>query len=255
MKARTEMNSVATNVNGTALTTTGSDPYSAYGAKVGVQGLFLSFKNGEFLYGQSGDVLPLGTRLAANMGGLRVGWRRWYGEQVTDDRTELLVDSVPMEPRSALGDMDPALWETGTDGRKRDPWQLTNILELVDAAGQQYIYATGAKGGIGAIGRLCAAYGKEFRQRPGMVPIIELGADFYMHKEFGKTYFPTFTLVDWSDETVLEIDEPEAQSVTDSKDPMRPLAKVGAVPSTAPLASAPPVQKAAPAPSKPRARF
>ena len=63
----------------------GGDPFSAYGAKVSVGNhQFLTFKNGEYLYGQNANVLPLKTRLAANMPGLRVGWRRWWGSRKSE---------------------------------------------------------------------------------------------------------------------------------------------------------------------------
>ena len=180
----------------------GTDPFSSYGAKVGQQGTFLTFKNGEFMFGQDGKELPLGTRLAANVAGLRLGWKRWFAGAVTDDFLELLIDQKPIAPRNTLGDMDSALWEIDTTTKQpRDPWQLTNELTLVDNEGETFIYATASKGGIGAIGRLCKAYGQQYRQRPGQVPIIELATDHYMHKEFGKTYFPVFNLVDWVDES------------------------------------------------------
>jgi hypothetical protein len=194
-----------------AIAPMGGDPYAAYGAKVGTQGQFLSFKNGEFLYGQNDTELPLGSRLAANMAGLRIGWRRWFDAKVTDDLTELLIDCPAVAQRTALGDNDSALWETDKDGKPRDPWQLTNVLELVNGEGEAFIYSTGSKGGIGAIGRLCKEYGKQYRQRPGMVPIIELGRDSYTHPEYGKTYFPVFTIVDWGDENALVIEDAPAE--------------------------------------------
>jgi hypothetical protein len=188
-----------------AIATTGADPYSAYGAKVGTTGQFLSFKNGEYLYGQNADELKLGTKLIANMPGLRIGWRRWFGGQVTDDLTEPLIDAPPIRSRKDLGDNDQSEWEKDDRGEPRDPWQMTNILDLSDGR-ETYIYSTGSKGGIGAIGRLCAAYGKERRQRPGMLPIITLGRDFYNHTKFGKTYFPKFEIVGWTDEVSPSVD-------------------------------------------------
>jgi hypothetical protein len=41
------------------------------------------------------------------------------------------------------------------------------------------------------------------------VPIIELGRDYYTHPSYGKTYFPVFTIVGWTEEDNLVI--PEAQ--------------------------------------------
>lgn len=187
-------------MDGTSLATASDNVYASYGARVGNQGTFLTFKNGEFLAGQDGTELALDTKLIANMAGFRIGWRRWWDDQITDDLTELLVDQLPMKQRNELGDMDQALWKKDNNGKPFDPWQLTNILDFADQEGEVYIYATGSKGGIGALGRLCKEYGKQYRQHPGMLPIIQLNRDHYMHKEFGKTYFPVFNLVDWVDE-------------------------------------------------------
>lgn len=180
----------------------GPDPYTSYAAQVvQQQGMFLTFKNGEFLAGQDNYELKIGTRLAANVAGLMIGWRRWFGARVTDDRMELLSAQIPRPSRSSLGDNDPDLWEQDErNGTKRDPWQFTNTLQLVDAQGEVYLFSTGSKGGLNAIGKLCKAYGLEYRQRPGMVPIIELANDFYNHATYGKTYVPVFNLIDWANE-------------------------------------------------------
>jgi hypothetical protein len=157
---------------------TGIDPFAAYGAKHKVGNAnYLAFKAGEWLYGQSDTVLPLGTRLAANMPGLRVGWRKWWAAQVVDDRTVLLVEQVPEEPRQSLGDTDPSLWELSPEGKPRDPWVRTNLFELVDhATGQSYIYATQSKSGIGH--RRCASPTLNYRQRPAeWAPIVAIGND------------------------------------------------------------------------------
>lgn len=204
--------------------TVGADPFSSYGAKVGTQGTFLTFKNGEYLAGQDAKEIPVGTKMAANMPGLRIGWRRWYGDQLTDDLTELLLEQAPMKRRDELGDSDPVMWEKDNSGKPRDPWQLTNVLEFVDGEGESYLYATGSKGGIGAIGRLCKEYGKLYRQRPGQVPVVELGRDFYMHKEFGKTYFPVFTIADWVDENSLDAIGRSGEEPAPEPDPVKPLA-------------------------------
>ena len=29
--------------------------------------------------------------------------------------------------------------------------------------------------------------------------IVELGGDFYMHQEYGKTHVPVFTIIGWAD--------------------------------------------------------
>jgi len=195
-------------------TTGGRDPFATYGAKAAARGAqFLSFKNGEWLFGINDTTLPLGTRLAANMNGLKVGWRKWFGGQVAEDRLSLLIEQLPEEPRSSLGDLDQQMWEL-MDGRPRDPWQQTNQLELVElGSGTTYLYSTSSKGGIGAIQELCNAFGLQRRQYPpDYTPIVELGNDFYTHSTYGKTYVPTLGIVGWLDASGNEISDDEEPS-------------------------------------------
>jgi hypothetical protein len=194
---------------------TGVDPFAAYGAKNRSVGgaNFLSFKAGEWLYGSNESVLPLNTRLAANMNGLRVGWRKWWSAQVVDDRTTLLIEQVPLEPRQSLGDLDESLWELSPEGKARDPWTVTNMLELVDVkTGATYLYTTQSKGGIGCIASLCEAYSKLGRQQPeGYTPVVTNGNDYYTHQAYGKTYVPVLTIVGWLDENGKPAGEAEKQ--------------------------------------------
>jgi hypothetical protein len=194
---------------------TGIDPFAAYGAKNRPTGgaNFLSFKNGEWLFGQNDSMLPLGTKLAANMTGLRVGWRKWMNAQVADDRTNLLIEQLPLEPRAALGDLDQQMWELDRDGKARDPWVMTNMIELVDIkTGAAYLYTTSSKGGQNCIGALCEAYSKLGRQRPvGYAPVVELGNDSYTHPAYGKTYVPTLTIIGWLDENGKPVAEEPSQ--------------------------------------------
>jgi hypothetical protein len=196
---------------------TRNDPYAAYGAKVGSTGQFLSFKNGEYVFGQNAEELPIGTRLVANMPGLRIGWRRWFGGQVTDDMTMLLADGPTVERRDALGDMDQSKWDKDDLGEPRDPWQMTNILELSDGE-KTFLYSTSSRGGIGAIGRLCKDYGRQWRMRPNELPIIELARDSYMHPRFKKIYVPDFKIVGWTDADNPSVNDAELAALEPMKE-------------------------------------
>ncbi len=198
------------NGNGNLPANLQDDPFTAYAAKVAPpSGQYLSFDKGVWLFGIDKSRLAHGTRLAANVAGLLIGWRKWYAGRVEQDLLEPLVAQVPPVSRSSLGDMDQAMWETDQrTGAPRDPWQFTNTLQLVDNEGESYLFSTASKGGLGAIGALCKSYGQEYRQRPGMVPIVELGGDSYMHSnsEYGLIHTPKLTIVDWAPEGALTID-------------------------------------------------
>ena len=188
------------------LAPTGHDPFLAEGAKLNTTGQFLTLTRvGKFVSGQNRDEIPLGTRLVANMPGLRKGWRRWEAGHNVEDLTELVSEGRPVPARSTLGYMDQSQWEKDDQGQPRDPWQLSYVLEMSDGE-TLYIYAASSKGGFGAIGRLCTMYGKERRMRPGMVPIIELQAECYMHPIYKETFVPNFPIVGWTDEANPSVD-------------------------------------------------
>lgn len=190
------------------LVTNGPDPFASFGqAAAPPQGMFLKFSKGEWLYGQDLIELTIGSRFAANMRGLRLGWRRWENKQVTEEHMHLLIDMVPMPSRASLGDTDEALWGVDADGKPQDPWTQTYELQLMSPSGELYIYGTSSHGGKRDLGNLSTVYATEYRQRPGKVPIITLGRDSYVHKTYGKTYVPVLKIVDWSDERVLSISQ------------------------------------------------
>jgi len=187
-------------MTGQDLLDTRSDPYARAAASANAQGQFLTFNRvGNFVAGQDKTKIPHGTRLIANMAGLRDGWRRWFGGRVDEDLTELVSAFPKFQSRSQLGDNDKSLWEKDDKGVPRDPWQRTYILEMADDQGTIYIYATQSNGGRNAISDLCRRYSDEYRMRPGMAAIITLGRDSYEHKTWGETYVPVFEIVGWTD--------------------------------------------------------
>ena len=97
-------------------------------------------------------------------------------------------------------------WETDDRGDPRDPWQFTNHLPLKGPeTGDEFLFATSTRGGIGAIGAFAKTYGTVYRQKPGKLPVIELQASDYAHpnKAYGRVDVPVFELVDWVDEVDL----------------------------------------------------
>ncbi len=219
----------------------GFDPYAAYGEQASATKVYITFKNGEYLFGTDQEEIPVGTRFIANMAGLRIGWKHWADKKVTDERMGLLAEGYRPPARHELGDSDQSQWELDDKKQPRDPWQQTNELTLRGIeTGDEFVFATSGRGGIGAIGELCKTYGKLYRQKPGMAPVIELSNDHYNHKVYGKTYFPVLKLVDW-------VREPDA---------VEPAAAVVAAAPSAPAATPPAAPAKAPEPEKPkRTRF
>lgn len=211
------MNAVANVQQGGAVAVqSGYDPYAAYGQEAASGGTFLKFNRGEWQVGQNGDETPLGRRLVANMAELSIGWIRWVDGKPADRRMGLLAQGHKPERRDELGHTDQTLWEVETDGENagtpKDPWSFTNELPLADPqTGEQLTFAASSKGGINCIGNLCKAYGREYRQRGDMVPVLELARDSYMHPKYKKTYVPILNIIDWMENGSV----PEPQSSDD----------------------------------------
>jgi|KBSMisStaDraftv2_1062788.scaffolds.fasta_scaffold77364_2 hypothetical protein len=192
------------------------DPYLDYGIEAATAGAnFLKFsRNGQgFTYGMDGAPLPLGTRLAANMAGVRVGWLKWVDGK--PEKVLSLVTERRKISRDELGDNDPALWEMPG----QDPWKQAAELELVDGSGQQYIFSTSSFGGTKGVKKLCYDYARERRSRPGQVPLVELGQHWYPHPKFSKVWEPDFNIIDWVDETTLTPAGQQADGRGGSADP------------------------------------
>lgn len=218
------MNHVSTITGGTALTAPGFDPFAAYGQEAaGNTGDFLKFSKGEWLKGQNDDEIKLGTRLAANLEELSVGWIQWADKKPVERRMGLLAQGHVPERRPELGLLDQGAWEVDKDGKPQDPWSFTNEIPVVDlVTGEQMIISMSSKGGIGAIGTLCKAYGRERPARiaAGQVPVIELQRDSYKHREYGKTYVPVMLLADWIENG--SVPEPSNEDDEQAELPMEP---------------------------------
>jgi hypothetical protein len=201
------MNAVTeTNTNTAVAMAGGYDPFAAYGQEAASgSGAYLKFSKGEWLLGQNDDEIALGRKLAANMDELSIGWIRWADGKPAERRMGILAQGYKPETRDALGYTDQTTWEVDeTSGKPKDPWNFTNELPLADPeTGEQMTFSASSKGGIGAVGNLCKAYGKEYRVQGGKVPVIELGRDSYKHPTYGKTYVPVLTIVEWVDNASL----------------------------------------------------
>src|SRR5688500_6541123 len=98
------MNALAEiNQGGAVAVQNGYDPYDAYGqAAASGSGDFLKFAKGEWLKGQNDDEVELGTRLAANMAELSIGWIRWEDKKPVERRMGLLAQGFVPEKRPDL---------------------------------------------------------------------------------------------------------------------------------------------------------
>ena len=186
------------------LPTPADDPYAVYARSVASDTPFLKFVKGEFQYGADGEVLPLGTRLVPHMAELRAGYIKWHDGAPIDDAMVRVVDGKPIPEREDLGDNDRNEWELDPNGIAIDPWQACNTLPMKGLeTGEEYVFTTGSRGGIGAVGKLAMAYGRQRYKHNGQLPVIEIGSDSYRHKTYGDVPYPTFKIVGWQSEKDL----------------------------------------------------
>ena len=191
-------NDVATMEKKNELAPTGSgDPFSEYADAVSPQfiiGDLLKFSKGDYYAGINNQTVPAGTVFTVNMDELMAGWVRWWDGKPTDHVMVRVADHIPPKNRNELGDNDETKWETDTKGERRDPWQFTNYLPMMNEKGELFTFTTGSRGGISAIAGLARRYANHRRHHPDVFPLIALGVDSYQHpnREFGRIKFPVF---------------------------------------------------------------
>lgn len=201
------------------LPATPANPYAAYGAAVASDTpSFLKFVKGEFKYGADDETLPIGTRLIPNMAELKAGYIKWKDGEPIDEQMRCIVEGPPPS-RDDCGDTDRNDWDVDPNGVVIDPWQLTNMLPFKSPeTGEEFVFTTGSKGGVGAVGKLSMSFGRQHDKREGQLPIVELGASSYRHKTYGEVHVPVLRIVDWLSEADLVAGKTESAIEDDLAD-------------------------------------
>lgn len=193
-----------------------TNPFTAYGSSMSgsrsIIGKLLKFTKGDYTAGQENEEVAENTRLVANMDTFLIGWQKWLDDKPSGEEMGLLKDSYTPPRRDELGDTDQEKWGVGPDGNVRDPWQFTNRVILKKPGKSKngeglFTFITGSRGGIGAMTRLCQAYGEEMRAHPDENPVVTLGVGSYVHSDFGKIKFPIFSIVGWEKKALFEVPE------------------------------------------------
>jgi hypothetical protein len=118
------------------LATTGTpNAFEQYAAAMSTsfEGRLLKFDRfGEWLNGKDAEKMKAGTRLIAHIDHLEVGWLRWEDGRPAERRMGLLAEGFVAPKREELDHLDESQWPTGNDGKKKDPWVFTNLLQLTE---------------------------------------------------------------------------------------------------------------------------
>jgi hypothetical protein len=178
------------------------EKYGKAAAQNSIVGRLLKFtKFGEYRAGQEEEEIERGTRLAAYMNSLCVGWQRWEDGRIVEKDMGPVSEGFVPPKRDTLGRTDKTQWDSSDDDdQPRDPWQFTNTVVLADLETKDlFTFSTSSKGGLKAIGQLALKYGEHLRQKPDEAPIIELGGGSYKHpnKKFGEIREPILKIVDY----------------------------------------------------------
>jgi hypothetical protein len=99
----------------------------------------------------------------------------------------------PLPPRAAFGNMDPAKWPLGLDGRPRDPIALTFFVYMRSRrTSLPFTFTTTSDGGRRSVTMLAQEIAAIHLTHPDVRAIIKLGARHWNHKEFGPMQSPGF---------------------------------------------------------------
>jgi hypothetical protein len=158
-------------------------------------------KFGEYKAGQEQEEIECGTRMAAYMSSLCVGFQKWEDNRPVDQVMGPIGEGFVPPKREQLDDNDKSRWDTFDDGRPKDPWQFTNTIVLVELeTSNLFTFSTASRGGLDAIGQLSLKYGERLRQHPNEMPVVELDRSKYQHpdRKVGEVRIPILRIVDWT---------------------------------------------------------
>jgi hypothetical protein len=168
----------------------------AFDANVGSEvedAVRLGFKDNQYVEGRDKTSIDKGTAMRLAPTSTSDCWTLWIGGRPADVRMREWVSTQPPIHRDQLGYTDESQWLDG-----KDPWAYTLVMALKDANDTLFKFSTGSVGGINAIKKVLRTWRRDRDQHPGLVPVVTLDSDSYVHKTHGSTiYFPVFEIVGW----------------------------------------------------------
>jgi len=168
-------------------------------------GAYMSFKKGDWMYGSEEQEVDLAGRWAINPEGFMHGWIGW-GDKAHDTASEKLGEeltpaTVPLSPEASL----PAI---------QGEWSKQMAMQMLclDGAdeGVKVQFSSSSAGGMKFYATLVRAVVSKLNANDAKCcPVVLLGSDTYKHKEYGKIYNPTATIVDYVSVDDLKAEDAE----------------------------------------------
>lgn len=213
------MNALTNAASGGALANAGvANPFAMAGAGAGST-TYMKFtgSTGDFTYGQDDNEMPHGTEMAGDIENSKWVWSFWWEGEVLETR-ETKVAENPMGfdnepddlPEGYEGDMSIDEIRAAQADRKTnfmDGWSCQAVLGLREIGGEAEEFTLKLNQGVAlnAFRSLLQTFGRQFRFKQGLVPVIELSARSYKSKVpgVGKRHTPVLKITGWKSEEEL----------------------------------------------------
>lgn len=197
----------ASGSNGLSVYEAPDNPWAEAAASVET-GAYLKFNGntGEFTYGADDVALEYGSQLVADLFNVSFGWICWKD---SDPVEEILVKILDGKPPLEHNLPDHGPYDSNDDG-----WREATACPMVllvngqdndEDAGLRLNFKGSSASSVRGVRKLSGAFGKLFREKPGMFPVIEISGESFdaREKKFGKKHAPIFKIVGWIGEDEL----------------------------------------------------
>ena len=159
----------------------------------------LKFVKGKFKV-QDNEV-PLGTQYIAHANQLTFCWIKFRDKKVVDRKFGKAIDRWRPPERDELDDGDQSQWETGLDGKPKDPWVFQRLLPFEHLeSGEVVIFVTSSTGGKIACDELVREYARRVKRTGSRaLPIVALRSKDMPTTYYGPVPRPYFEVVGHED--------------------------------------------------------
>jgi hypothetical protein len=159
----------------------------------------LKFVKGKYKVGE--DEVPLGTQYVCHASQLMYCWIKFADEKVVERRHGKAIEKWIPPERGELGDSDQSKWETGLDGKPKDPWSFQHLLPCENLeSGEVVIFVTSSIGGKIATEEVVREYARRLKRKgTRALPIVKLASKEMPTKLWGNVPRPHFEVDGWED--------------------------------------------------------